>query len=189
MAQSHQELFGGAITVKIPSEFADVSNIRQVPDNQEVFLDVNGFSSLTFDLTERVTQFATDKEALEYHFSDILAEGDSKQVWSIHDQVELPKFPSKTPALCLVATTAPPATVSLRPNEPTHTDVQLTLIRLLEQNTDFVVTLNVPCVPSEIADSEGTAESRRQKVVQKMSEICKNILRSLEIKDWSLFGA
>lgn len=68
------------------------SNIRQIPDNQEVFLDVNGFSSLTFDLTERVTQFATDKEALEYHFSDIIGEGDSKKIWTVHEHVDLPKF-------------------------------------------------------------------------------------------------
>jgi len=68
------------------------SNIRQVPDNQEVFLDINGFSSLTFDLIERVNLVATDKEALEYHFADIIAEDDSKNIWSISEKVELPKF-------------------------------------------------------------------------------------------------
>ena len=69
------------------------STIRQVPDNQEVYLDSNGFTSLTIDLTERVTHFSTDKEALEYHFDDIVAEGDTKQVLAIHENVKLVKFP------------------------------------------------------------------------------------------------
>ena len=69
------------------------STIRQVPDNQEVYLDASGFSSLTFDLTEHQSQFSTDNEALEYHFADIVAEGDSKNIWSVNESVELPKFP------------------------------------------------------------------------------------------------
>lgn len=69
------------------------SNIRQVPDNQEVYLDKNGFTSLTFDITERVSHLSTDKEALEYHFADIVAENDTKNILSIVETVELPNFP------------------------------------------------------------------------------------------------
>ncbi len=69
------------------------SNIRQVPDNQEVYLDKNGFTSLTFDITERVSHLSTDKEALEYHFADIVAENDTKNIWSISENVELSNFP------------------------------------------------------------------------------------------------
>ena len=67
--------------------------IRQVPDNQEVYLDKNGFTSLTFDITERVSHLSTDKEALEYHFADIVAETDTQHVWSIVENVELPTLP------------------------------------------------------------------------------------------------
>lgn len=59
----------------------------------------------------------------------------------------------------------------------------------MEQNTDLVVTLNVPYIPSQNPDSEGNAEGKRQEVVQKMNEVCENILANLEIKDWNLFGA
>ena len=69
------------------------SNIRQVPDNQEVYLDKNGFTSLTFDITERVSHLPADKDALEYHFADIVEENDTKKICSIVDNAELPNFP------------------------------------------------------------------------------------------------
>ena len=35
------DLFGGAITTSIPSSWRDVSQVRQVPDKQEVYQDCN----------------------------------------------------------------------------------------------------------------------------------------------------
>ena len=32
-------LYGGALSAALPDTFKDVSEIRQVPDNQEVYLD------------------------------------------------------------------------------------------------------------------------------------------------------
>ena len=66
--------------------------MRQVPDNQEVYLDTDGFTSLTFDITERVSHLATDREALDYHIADIVAERDSREVLSIDAYVKLPHF-------------------------------------------------------------------------------------------------
>ena len=63
-----------------------------MPDNQEVYLDKSGFTSLTFDITERVSHLSTDKEALEYHFADTVAETDTQDVRSIVENVELPNF-------------------------------------------------------------------------------------------------
>ena len=63
-----------------------------MPDNQEVYLDKNGFTSLTFDITERVSHLSTDKEALEYHFADIVAETDTQDIRSIVENVALPNF-------------------------------------------------------------------------------------------------
>jgi hypothetical protein len=49
------------------------SSIRQVPDHQEVYLDSSGFTSIIFDITERVGNVATDEEALKFHFDDIVS--------------------------------------------------------------------------------------------------------------------
>ena len=45
------------------------SNLRQIPDNQEVYLDPNGFTSIVFDILERVEK--TDAEALKVHVQEI----------------------------------------------------------------------------------------------------------------------
>ncbi|KAK0516879.1 hypothetical protein JMJ35_000034 [Cladonia borealis] len=199
MAFKHTELFGGAITANIPARFADVSTIRQVPDHQEVYLEANGFTSLTIDLTERVPQFTTDKEALQYHFHDIITEGDTAQIASLSENIQLPKFPPNTPTLSLTATThpAPPAPgATLRPHTATHTDIHFTLIRLVEQGTDIIVTLNVPHIPGETedennntGDKEGVVAKRKIEREKHMTEAWEGIVKSLEVRDWSLFGA
>ncbi|KAL9136418.1 MAG: hypothetical protein Q9175_002377 [Cornicularia normoerica] len=188
----HTELFGGAITAKIPSNFTDVSNLRQVPDSQEVYLDKNGFTSLTFDITERVSHLLTDKEALEYHFADIVAEKDTKNIWSIVESAELPNFPPTTPILALTAITKPPAsTVAAKALTPDHTDIYFTLIRLVGQSTDIVITLNIPHLADETdgqIPNDTEAEVKQREVEQDVEIMYHQIVRSFAIKDWGLFS-
>jgi hypothetical protein len=96
-------LFGGALIVDLPSTFADVryispsplsnnltnkpSTIRQVPDHQEVYLDKDGFTSIIFDITERVgvagSGPAVDGAALTTHLEDIVdSDIDTVKVWN-----------------------------------------------------------------------------------------------------------
>ena len=68
------------------------SDIRQVPDHQEVWLSSTGTDSLTFDLLERVAD-GSDKEALLYHFNDIVEAGDTTQILEIVDDATPAGFP------------------------------------------------------------------------------------------------
>lgn len=45
-------MFGGGITVKVPKDFKDVSQFRQVPDNQEVFVSSTSDETLIVELLE-----------------------------------------------------------------------------------------------------------------------------------------
>jgi len=55
------------------------SNIRQIPDHQEVFLDNSGYTSIVFEILQRVEK--PDEEALQYHFSDLVeGTGDTSNV-------------------------------------------------------------------------------------------------------------
>ena len=78
------ELYGGAITIsKLPNSFIDISQIRQVPDTQEVFInqlsshndshDVSGSFDHSFiiDLLERVDPIDY-QEAIHLHLQDIV---------------------------------------------------------------------------------------------------------------------
>jgi hypothetical protein len=73
------------------------STIRQVPDNQEVYLDKDGFTSIIFDITERVgppgSTDATDGAALTIHLEEIVdSDVDTLQVWST-TRTEFTKLP------------------------------------------------------------------------------------------------
>jgi hypothetical protein len=49
---SSRELFGGAFRCAIASSFEDISQFRDVPDNQEVFADAETDCSVTIEITE-----------------------------------------------------------------------------------------------------------------------------------------
>lgn len=71
------DLYGGAVTTVLPEGIVDVSNIRQVPDTQEVFIIEDGEKdvSIIFDLLEQVSS-SDVKEALRIHIDDILESND-----------------------------------------------------------------------------------------------------------------
>ena len=109
-----KDLFGGAIKASLPSTYQDVSyvsrpllyfcrltrrnladehlsEIRQVPDNQEVYLDANGFSSIVVDILERV-EAATDDAAVDFHVKDVVGEELDVKVWR-RENVQFAKLP------------------------------------------------------------------------------------------------
>lgn len=63
------------------------STLRQVPDNQEVYIDKDGFTSIIFDITERVggpgTSAEIDGRALTTHLEELVGdELDTVTVWN-----------------------------------------------------------------------------------------------------------
>lgn len=102
MSFTNTPLYGGAIAVDLPSNFADTrfvldflqfiqpnhracsltqchSQIREVPDHQEVYLDTNGYSSIVVEILE-YQEKGSDEEALQYHFADLIDEEDSTNI-------------------------------------------------------------------------------------------------------------
>lgn len=66
------KLFGGAITADIPSTLLDASNLREVPDHQEVFVGTSygQNASLIIELLESVHKPSL-LEALTYHIDEL----------------------------------------------------------------------------------------------------------------------
>lgn len=85
-------LYGGALACLFPSTFTDASELRQVPDNQEVYLNSHGYTSLVVEILERVEK-GSDREALEWHLKDITdgeddGDGDGAvKVWAVGEGV------------------------------------------------------------------------------------------------------
>ncbi|KAK5721533.1 hypothetical protein LTR15_006122 [Elasticomyces elasticus] len=180
-------LYGGAITCLLPSNFADVSDLRQVPDHQEVYLDKDGYTSIVVDILERVEK-ENDQEALKYHLKDLVQEDEGEvTTWNI-SEVKMGKLQDTIPAYTLLATTPPGARQRGRAHEPDFVGVLLLLIRLVEQKTDVLVAVNVPHIPGHYVAGEVDLERRMTGGLLRVGgEIREKIVESLEIKDWELF--
>lgn len=63
------------------------SKLRQVPDNQEVYIDKDGFTSIIFDITERVGPAGSSPEidgrAMTTHLEELVGtDVDTVKVWN-----------------------------------------------------------------------------------------------------------
>ncbi|KAJ9659411.1 hypothetical protein H2198_003140 [Neophaeococcomyces mojaviensis] len=116
------DLYGGAMTVSLPTDLVDASNLRQIPDHQEVFLRKNALTSIIFEINEYQTsdhittatpttgtQISTsttasthtqDEAAATHHLIDIIQPPDSLASSSLKTmaititQSSLNKFPA-----------------------------------------------------------------------------------------------
>ena len=86
-------LFGGAIVCDLPEHFADVARIREVPDNQEVWIAKDGFTSIIVEIVERVgpsgpTSLEEDGQALTTHLEELVGDDvDTTKVWNTTETV------------------------------------------------------------------------------------------------------
>jgi len=188
------KLFGGAIFCEIPNYFADVSSIRQVPDNQEVFLDKNGFTSIVFDITERAGPAGSNEKidgtAMTVHLEDIVGSDlDAVKVWKL-TETQFSQLSEETPCYTLIATQTPQPTESdlAKPESPDFTAIILNLIRLEDKQTDVLITINVPHIKGEYsADSVNLELGQQGRLIEDAVEYCAKIWESFEIHDWGLF--
>ncbi|KAI9788619.1 MAG: hypothetical protein M1816_006765 [Peltula sp. TS41687] len=184
-------LFGGAITVSLPADFADVSSIRQVPDNQEVYLSRTGLTSIIFDLTERVV----DDAALRYHLQDILDDADADRARVRGTSLaRVDNLPEDTPVYTLFATIqnqdqAQREERQAQQQTQTLTVILLILVRLVAQRTDVVVSINVPhvCVEENKNNDDDDDDLLGGPQLEEAVRMRDEVLRTLRVRDWSLF--
>ncbi|OVF09807.1 putative Ran GTPase-binding protein [Clavispora lusitaniae] len=181
------QLYGGAISAVLPEGVIDVSDFRQIPDTQEVFLleKPTGLDqSIIIDLLEKVD--ASDlAQVIAVHLDDILegpasflAPLESSMNQEVNSQVH---------------------TFLIRPPESKMetSEVKLfmfvALIRLESVGTDVVITMNVPLKSGEV-----TQETFQKEVNNVLSGgdselgVCyqqiKNTALTFHVNDWALFG-
>lgn len=180
-------LFGGAITAMIPTDWRDVSDIRQVPDHQECWQDSEG-RLLVVEILER--QKVDDPHAAKYFFDD-LADAESNAA----SEKIFAAIPSP-----LASVEGMPATTKLclgvgyqrlklgrdvdiagnpRQQESRAIRVEVGVVRLLEKETDILITLSTPSEPNPQETTVNTAT---------MSTVFQQAVTSFRINDWGLFG-
>ena len=70
---STRPLFGGALTLDVPSTWTDASTLRELPDHQEVFVDNESLRSIIVEILQHVPATATGKfdTPAGYFFHDL----------------------------------------------------------------------------------------------------------------------
>ncbi|RYP10348.1 hypothetical protein DL764_000682 [Monosporascus ibericus] len=187
-------LFGGALVCDLPSNFADVSTLRQVPDNQEVYIDKDGFTSIIFDITERVGGPGSgpeiDGRALTTHLEELVGDDiETVRVWNTTPTL-FSRLDENIPAYTLIATQSPrPGEKSSeRAERPDFTAIILTLVRLERELTDVLITINVPHIKGEYDDEDVDLELGKQgKLIGDAVDYAAKIWESFKVKDWGLF--
>ncbi|KAL7753019.1 hypothetical protein RI367_001470 [Sorochytrium milnesiophthora] len=183
-SSEQRPLFGGAISALVPANFADTSQFREVPDNQEVFVDMQSDVSLIFELLELAEGAGADKVA-DYHYHRLLEDSDATSE-AIHDirtlqpgTMQLSASGRAFTAQRLVATMR-----AAKFNQRAQDTVAVVLwaIRLPDVATDVLITFNVPL---QVTTSNATPAPRLSDAhVAEMQRVAS----SFAIHDWSLFA-
>lgn len=202
-----RELFGGAIKLNIPLQWRDVSLVRQVPDHQECYQDCTFKDGAKLSLqgtggcliTEILAreEDVNDQNAASFFFSDLAeANGDvgeldfqtvytaGKGISDVRSQssVSMPNL-SKQVNICTctgIQSIDPLKNKKeLEVGKADSVRIELCVVRLQAEETDILLTLTMPLEKKELKDDMQW---------NKHSDLFLSILRSLEVRDWSLFG-
>ncbi|KAL3446599.1 hypothetical protein BJX65DRAFT_296187 [Aspergillus insuetus] len=137
---THKELYGGAINAGIPEGWLDASDLRQIPDHQEIFLSPTTLSNLIIEINQRVSEETAlsslqsnpnpdilgsnpaadpetiDKAAALYHLNDIRdGEADILRIVTPPQPVSLANLPRAKAYKGLIVMTSPGR---IRPGAP-----------------------------------------------------------------------
>ena len=171
---SKHDLYGGAITVELPQDYIDGSDIRQVPSHQELFLSRETLTSLIIELNARLPE--SDEAAVTSHFNDPIEVPDSCTMRSASKVILSSSTICRYPAYVTIGDIT-----NYERHAPAATTVKayLLLVRIEDKTTDLCVRLNVPL--KEL----NAAESQQEETLAKA--IMERIVATLEVKDFGLF--
>lgn len=187
-----RQLYGGAMSILLPSYYIDTSVFRQIPDNQEVFSHADTDRSIIVELLE---QQHTSNGVLpaEFYLNNLAEESEAIQA-STHQIHELPSsdFPhltSEDPRLSISVAFGTHVVTKFHDavEHASRVDVHLACIRLPRVTTDLLIVFNDPIAlhPEGSSARSGSvvAEAPRG---ESRNVVFRDSLNSFRIHDWSL---
>ncbi|XP_024383737.1 uncharacterized protein [Physcomitrium patens] len=191
-------LFGGAITCSFPRRYTDmfssnsglmiyrnlsqdVSDVREVPNNQEAFVDANRDESFIVELLE-LKENVTDAGSARWFLEDLTVEQASENSLVVEEENSVP------------AANVPNLDANTTVNAVIGTMVYLANIRLRVVGTDILVIVYEPLVISEHSESAqavgaGATVPALQAGLMPAADVFKQVLFTFNVHDWSLFGS
>lgn len=209
-----KELYGGTIEVELPDDSIDASDLRQVPDHQEIFLRPKTLTSIIFEINEYQTAQiiqsnksttisdpesnpSADEAAAIHHFNDVVAEPDYITSPGITTQPVILGRPSVarfrayhstgsiiTPEVDLSARSTLPLQWQ---TSPVQKEFRTKSHQLLIRLDDFATDL---CVRINIPMKEfESAQSEAALTETAMGDqILQKVIETFDVKEFGLFG-
>ncbi|XP_069623536.1 ran guanine nucleotide release factor [Ranitomeya imitator] len=183
-----QPLFGGAMSAVLPPSAQDVSDLREIPDNQEVFVHPHTDQSIIVELLE-YQEGMSDPDAARYHFEDVAASngaGGRAEVLSV-EPLPLAQL-SLTRCSGAWALTGRQLVSKFTERAQNTVTMHMALLRIQQHATDLLVTFNDPVVIHAASSSSvpvpGTSGSPALWTVDDF----RRLLCSFRLQDPALFG-
>ncbi|KAI9508484.1 Mog1p/PsbP-like protein [Russula earlei] len=178
MNLEQKALFDGAIIASLPKHFFDASDVRQVPDTQEVYISLDSDDSIIIEILERVSQ-DDSADAARFHFEAIAHDNDAVSS-SVDDVNEIPyNLADEIPSIVILH-----GRQGVRKFNKTSVDdvrIFVALYRLKERGVDLVLSLNFPM-------KTGDDVIRTEQEYNTAKDIFRSIASSFQIIDFNLFG-
>ena len=186
--QPPHPLFGGALSAVLPHSAKDTSELREIPDNQEVFAHEHTDQSLIVELVEYQEQVA-DQDAARYHFEDIAGSNKALEpgAFQVTGLVSLSK-PELSLSACSSAWMLTGTQCVSKFNEEARNTVtlHLGLLRLPQFSTDVLITFNDPQRISP--DSSSSVASAQTHTEPWTVQDFQRLLQTLTLHNPGLFG-
>jgi hypothetical protein len=181
-----RELFGGALEVHLPSRFIDISSIRDVPDNQEIFADSKSTDQSFIIELLSMSEDVRDENIGEYLFHDLCdvngvtsSEAKVIQVVNCSDSNTTDSFKQILIGQQQVA--------KHREEVKNVVNFYMGVIRLKNVTTDLLITFNDPVQIHP--DSSSASNSIALGYLSDHSRrVFQAVFDTLKVNDWSIFG-
>lgn len=182
-------MYGGAMRMVLPASFIDVSQMRDVPDHQEVWSDAASSATSILELTE-VTE-RDGEELLRFHFEELArANGCAPGEFSIQsmqtlEDADLPGFTGKRKYGGLVM--GEQHVAKFNEAAKNRVAVCIAVVRLPPPaHTDILLSINLP-IDVHPDSSETKAPTAAQRQLPPPEELIRLMVWSLKVDDYGLF--
>lgn len=184
-----QPLYGGAMEMALPAGLDDVSAIRQVPDNQEVFVDAASDRCVIIELLAYDAELPDSEAAVLHYFADLANHQDARFEHDAPIVLEADATPliadSATARFFVRGTHL--GVAKFKETAGNDVLVHMALLRCPGISTDVLVTQTFPI---RVNMASSSAHSMTQTLDERVAaQDFAALLASIKINDFGLFAA
>ncbi|XP_020575621.1 probable ran guanine nucleotide release factor isoform X2 [Phalaenopsis equestris] len=190
-------LFGVAVSSSFPLRFQDLSNIQEVPNHQEIFVDPSRDESIIIELLD-FKHDVEDHGSAVWFLRDLASEQDAEQSMLLEQSGIVEAVGLRYRDVPSVVSTAVGQMAVSKGRQGREAQnivrVYLANLRLKGASTDVLITAYEPVFINPLSTSArsvgaGPAVPAADSGCLPMAEVFKHAVTSFTVHDWSLFGA